>query len=118
MNNRLLSSSSLEGTDVRNNLGESLGDIKDLMINTRTGKVEYAVLSFGGFLGMGDKYFAIPWNAFDVDRMHEEMVLDIPRETLEKSPGFDKDNWPTTANHAYFDSVNQHYRQYITQPVS
>ena len=60
MNNRLLSSSSFAGPDVKNLVGENLGEVKELMINTNTGKVEYAVLSFGGFLGMGDKYFAVP----------------------------------------------------------
>lgn len=109
MSNRLLSSSSIEGTDVKNNKGESLGEIKDLMINPKTGEINYAVLSFGGFLGMGDKYFAIPWTSFSTDRQDEEMVLNISKEKLENSPGFDKDNWPKTANNAYLDSVNKHY---------
>ena len=109
MSNRLLSSSSITGTSVRNAAGESLGDIKDLMINPRTGEINYAVLSFGGFLGIGDKYFAIPWTSFTTDRNNEEFVLDIPKDRLENAPGFDKDNWPSDANDAYFTSVNQHY---------
>ncbi len=109
MANRMLSSSSIEGTDVKNAKGESLGEIKDLMINTSKGNIEYAVLSFGGFLGMGDKYFAVPWEAFSVDRSDEEMVLDVTKESLENAPGFDKDNWPKTSDKTYFDSVYKHY---------
>jgi len=109
MSNKLLSSSSIEGTDVKNEQGESLGEIKDLMINPRTGDINYAVLSFGGFLGMGEKYFAIPWKAFSIDREDEEMVLNITKQKLEKSPGFDKDNWPSTGNDAYLMEVNSYY---------
>ena len=108
MNIRLLSSSSIAGTDVKNLVGENLGEVKELMINTNTGKVEYAVLSFGGFLGMGDKYFAVPWNAFNVDRVEEELILDASKERLENAPGFDKDNWPSTAS-PYFKSVSDYY---------
>lgn len=109
MANRMLSSSSIEGTDVKNTKGESLGEIKDLMINTSKGNIEYAVLSFGGFLGLGDKYFAVPWEAFSVDRNDEEMVLDVTKESLENAPGFDKDNWPKTSDTKYFDSVYKYY---------
>ena len=63
----VLSSSTLTGDSVRNPEGEDLGDIKDLMIDTASGNVEYAVLSFGGFLGLGDKLFALPWPALKLD---------------------------------------------------
>lgn len=109
MSNRLLSSTSIVGTNVKNTFGESLGDIKDLMINPTNGEINYAVLSFGGFLGMGDKYFAIPWTAFKADRINEEFVVSVPKEKLENAPGFDKDNWPSEANSAYLDSVNTFY---------
>lgn len=104
-----LSSSSINGTDVVNAQGENLGDIKDLMIDTNTGRVSYVVLSFGGFLGIGDKYFAIPWEAFSIDTDENEMVLNIPKEKLENAPGFDKDNWPTNANHTYLNEVYEYY---------
>ena len=113
MTNRLLSCSSIVGTNVKNATGESLGEIKDVMINTTSGKIEYAVLSFGGFLGMGDKYFSIPWNAFSVDRHDEKFILNVPKENLEKAPGFDKDNWPSHANHEYLTRVNNYYNSYV-----
>ena len=108
--NHLLSSSSIEGDGVRNAQGEDLGSIKDLMIDPSSGKVEYAVLTFGGFLGMGDKYFAIPFERLSVDRENECMVLDVPKERLKDAPGFDKDNWPDFADQSFRDSVNTYYR--------
>ncbi len=112
-----LSASSIKGTDVVNASGEDLGNIKDLMINTHNGKVAYAVLSHGGFLGMGDKYFAIPWDAFTIDTQDEKFVLNVPQEKLDTAPGFDKDNWPNSASHEYLTKMYTHfgYRPYWEQ---
>lgn len=106
---RVLSSSSIVGTNVVNTANESMGDIKDLMIDLRTGEIQYAVLSFGGFLGMGDKLFAVPMNAFDIDTYDEKFVLDVNKERLENAPGFDKDNWPGTNDNKFVDSVYTYY---------
>lgn len=105
----VLSASSITGTNVKNAAGENLGDIKEVMIDTKNGTVAYAVLSFGGFLGMGDKLFAMPWDAFEVDTENEELILNVSKEKLENAPGFDKDNWPTTADRTYLTSVYTHY---------
>lgn len=104
-----LSSSSLSGTKVRNAQGEDLGNIEDLMINTMTGEVDYAVVSFGGFLGVGDKLFAVPLQAFKVDTDEEELVLHETKERLENAPGFDKDNWPNHADQTWRTSVRSYY---------
>jgi sporulation protein YlmC with PRC-barrel domain len=109
MTPRILSATSITGTSIRNRKGENLGSIKDLMLNTESSSVEYAVVSFGGFLGLGDKYFAIPMEAFDIDQKKEEFVLDVSRDKLENAPGFDKDNWPSTANDTFIDKVYNHY---------
>ena len=111
MTPRLLSASSLNGTNVRNLQGENIGDIKDLMIDWKNGKVVYAVLSFGGFLGLGDKLFAIPLESFTFEspEHNEFAVLDISKEKLENAPGFDKDVWPQNANFTFIDSVYSHY---------
>lgn len=106
----VLSTSSIVGTNVYNREGESLGDIKDLMIDTNEGKIAYAVLSFGGFLGLGDKYFAMPWDAFTVDKQNERLILNVDKERLENAPGFDKDNWPDNSNHDYLTKVYNHYQ--------
>ncbi len=109
MYNFLLSSSSITSDDVKNTKGEDLGSIKDLMIDPATGQIEYAVLSFGGFLGLGDKYFAVPWSAFEVDREDECLILNVDKERLKNAPGFDKDNWPDMADPQFKDRVYGHY---------
>ncbi|RXA20555.1 hypothetical protein EQO05_05395 [Methanosarcina sp. MSH10X1] len=92
-----LSASTLKGDKVVNAAGDDLGKIEELMIDLRDGRLAFAVLSFGGFLGMGNKLFAIPWQAFRMKLHDHALVLDVPKETLEKAEGFDKDNWPVTS---------------------
>lgn len=122
MKNLILSSTSITGTSVTNQKGENLGEIKDLMIDTETGTVNYAVLSFGGFLGLGDKYFAIPFEAFNVNSTTEKFVLNITKERLENAPGFDKNDWPKTSDHKYWDNLYDHYgvkrRSFLSQHQS
>lgn len=109
MTTNLLSASTLKGTSVKNPAGENLGDIKDLMIDYNSGNVAYAVIAFGGFLGIGDKYFAVPLEALRVDKNTEEIIMDVNKEKLENAPGFDKDNWPTTADREFLTEVHSHY---------
>jgi sporulation protein YlmC with PRC-barrel domain len=94
----VLSGSSLKGDKVVNYKGEDLGKIEEIMIDLDRGRVAYAVLSFGGFLGLGDKLFAIPWQAITVDTVKKQLILNADKELLEKAPGFDKDNWPDMAD--------------------
>ena len=109
MNNLILSSSSITGTNVTNPKGENLGEVKDLMIDTQSGTVNYAVLSFGGFLGLGDKYFAIPFEAFSVNETTETFVLNVDKDVLKNAPGFDKNNWPQTSDQTYWNNLYNHY---------
>ena len=104
-----LSASTIIGDSVRNGAGEDLGNIEDLMINIENGAVEYAVLSFGGFLGMGDKLFAVPLEAMQVDTEHHRFVLNESRDRLENAPGFDKDNWPNHADPQWQRTVRDYY---------
>ena len=119
MHNLILSSTSITGTNVTNQKGENLGEIKDLMIDAETGTVNYAVLSFGGFLGLGDKYFAIPFEAFEVNTTTERFVLNVTKDRLENAPGFDKNDWPKTSDRSYWNSLYKHYgverRSYVNQ---
>jgi sporulation protein YlmC with PRC-barrel domain len=108
---RVLSASTLAGDRVRNSAGEDLGKIEDLMIDVQDGRVAYAVLSFGGFLGIGDKLFAVPWNALTVNEQEKVFVLDVDRQTLENAPGFDKDNWPDMADPSWGQQIHGHYGQ-------
>jgi sporulation protein YlmC with PRC-barrel domain len=93
-----LSASTLIGDRVVNLKGEDLGKIEDFMMDLETGRVAYAVLSFGGFLGVGNKLFAVPWDAFTIDSIHHAFVLDVSKERLKEAPGFDKDHWPDVAD--------------------
>jgi len=109
MADRLLSASTITSDKVRNVAGEDLGKIEDLMIDVTGGKIEYAVLSFGGFLGMGDKHFAVPFDLLGVDRENECMVLNVDKERLKDAPGFDKDNWPDFADPSFRNSIRSYY---------
>lgn len=106
---RVLSAGTLAGDRVRNSAGEDLGKIEELMIDVPTGRIAYAVLSFGGFLGMGNKLFAIPWEALTLDEIEHEFVLNVDKATLESAPGFDKDEWPDMADPDFGSQVYSHY---------
>jgi len=95
--------------NVVNPQGENLGDIKDFMIDTENGRIVYAVLSFGGLFGIGDKLFAVPMDALRVDTGDERFVTDIRKDQLEDAPGFNKDNWPRTIDRDFVTSVYTHY---------
>ena len=95
----VLSASTIIGEKVVNTAGEHLGNIKELMIDLDGGLIAYAVLSFGGILGFGDKLFAIPWEALTIDEENHSMILDVDKELLKDAPGFDKDHWPDNAKY-------------------
>jgi sporulation protein YlmC with PRC-barrel domain len=92
---QVLSASAILGNKVINTAGEQLGNLKELMIDIDDGYIAYAVLSFGGFLGLGDKLFAIPWEALTWGLEDHAFILDIDKDVLKNAPGFDKDHWPT-----------------------
>ncbi len=79
---KYLSATTLIGDDVDNPQGDSLGDLKDIMLDVSTGKVAYAVLSFGGVLGMGDKLFAVPWNSLSVDHENKKLILNVSKSVV------------------------------------
>ena len=97
------------GSKVVNAQKENLGRIEELVLDAGAGRIAYAVLSFGGVLGMGDKYFAIPWNAFHFSVSENHAVLNVDKKELEKAPGFDKDNWPNMADSTWGSSIYKHY---------
>jgi sporulation protein YlmC with PRC-barrel domain len=106
---RVLSASSLAHTRVVNGQDEDLGRIEELMIDLPSGRIAYAVLSFGGFLGFGDKRFAVPFEALAIDPENERFRLDVPRERLEQAEGFDQDDWPDFADRRWGEQVYRHY---------
>ena len=109
LNTRVLSASTLSSDDVYNPKGEKLGSIKELMLDIESGKVCYAVLSFGGFLSLGEKLFAVPWSALTVDTENKRFVMDTDEERLKNAPGFDTDHWPNMADATWEKSVHAYY---------
>ena len=94
MTEQALSSGTLTGDPVKNEAGEELGSIEEIMIDLDSGKVAYLVMSSGGILGMGETYFAVPWGLVRVDTEDHSVILDVDKETIENAPGIDKNDWP------------------------
>ena len=106
---RLMGADTLIGNDVFNQNNEDLGDIKEIMLDMTSGQVSYAVLSYGGFLGMGERLFAVPWDALKLDTENKRFVLNVDKERLESAPGFDKDHWPDMADQTWRDEIESFY---------
>lgn len=106
---KVMSANTLTRDKVKNLAGETLGEIEDLVIDLETGRVAYSVLKFGGKLGLGNKLFAIPWQAMTLDPEKECFLLDVKKETLQNAPGFDKDKWPDMSDPRWGAGVHTHY---------
>jgi len=111
----IMGADTLVGNGVYNQNDENLGDIKEIMLDMRSGKVGYAALSFGGFLGMGEKLFAVPWNALKLDTKNKRFVLNVAKDRLKDAPGFDKDHWPDMADQSWSKKIHSYYG---TQPYT
>lgn len=105
----IISAGTLTGEQVRNMDGEDLGKIEEIMLEAADGRIAYAVLSFGGFLGMGNKLFAVPWPALSLDPAREGLILNVDKATLEAAPGFDKDDWPRFADRSWGTEIHSYY---------
>lgn len=101
--------SKIIGREVRNASGEKLGEINDLIVDMGSGRLQYAVLSFGGVAGLGDKLFAYPVNAFRTSATTDDLVLNVDKDRLRNAPGFDKAHWPGLDNNAYWRDVDRHH---------
>jgi sporulation protein YlmC with PRC-barrel domain len=109
--NSPVKASSIIGTSVVDPKDDNLGDIKEVVIDPRTGRVAYAVVSFGGFLSMGEKLFAIPFSAFKYNEAENEYVLDVSKERLKAAPGFDPNHWPSMAEEKWNRDVYKYYER-------
>ncbi|MCY7308663.1 MAG: PRC-barrel domain-containing protein [Rhodoferax sp.] len=106
---RLMGANTLDGNDVYNQHDEDLGDIKEIMLDVANGRVAYAVLSYGGVLGMGEKLFAVPWNALTLDTVNKRFTLNVEKDRLKDAPGFDADDWPDMADPTWQQNVHSYY---------
>ena len=113
---KILTATSIIGDKVENKKGEIIGEIKDIMIDIHSWKTEYIIIESGGFIGIGQKLFAIPYNAFKVNSNDQRFILDIDKKMLEKAPGFDQDHWPETNSH-YLDAT-AHWGDFMGPNVS
>ncbi len=103
--------SQLIGKEVRNPQGEKLGEINDLIIDVNNELIHYAILSFGGIMGLGDKLFAYPLNVFRHAVERDELVLDVDKERLRRAPGFERNRWPDWSTPEYGSTVDRHFGQ-------
>ena len=105
----LMGADTLIGNDVYNLKDEALGDIKEIMLDVRSGQIGYAVLSFGGFLGVGEKLFAVPWKALTLDTKNKRFVLNVEKDRLKSAPGFNTGKWPDMADQSWVREIHSYY---------
>jgi hypothetical protein len=105
----LIGADKVEGTEVYNAAGEHLGEIHEVMIDKISGKVAYAVMSFGGFLGMGEKYHPLPWSELDYDTKMGGYVVSATKEQLQGAPSFDAKASPAWGDRSYEKSIHDYY---------
>jgi uncharacterized protein YjbJ (UPF0337 family)/sporulation protein YlmC with PRC-barrel domain len=106
---RVMAVGTFTGSRVINPVGEDLGQIEDMVVDLESGRIAYAVLSFGGFLGFGNKLFAIPWEALKLSSQDDEFILHVHKEALANAPGFDKDHWPEMADRQWGAGIYSYY---------
>jgi sporulation protein YlmC with PRC-barrel domain len=107
----VMAAASLDDSRVISSDGEDVGNISDIMLDVRSGRIAYAVLSEGGFLGMGANLHAIPWNALSLDTDAKCFRVSIDAQRIKDDPGFDKDHWPSMADTAWGTTLHQYYNR-------
>jgi sporulation protein YlmC with PRC-barrel domain len=106
---RLMTTSRICGSKVINHQDEALGEINDIAVDVPRGRIAYAAMASGGFLGLGERLFAVPWTALRYEAGRECFMLDARKEIFENAPGFDKDRWPTEPHAEWHDLVHRYY---------
>lgn len=106
---RLIAADKVEGTAVYNRMGERLGTVHNVMIDKYTGQVAYAVMSFGGFLGMGESYHPLPWRVLTYDTRQGGYVVDLDRSRLEGAPSYTTSNMPSWSDQSYRRRIDEYY---------
>lgn len=104
----LISSDKVEGTTVYSRQGQKLGTIKNFMVGKRDGRVRYAVLSFGGLFGLGERYHPLPWDVLTYDLNLEGFVVNLDKDQLKESPSFEEGQQPTY-DRAYDQRINDYF---------
>ncbi|MES2161091.1 MAG: PRC-barrel domain-containing protein [Pseudomonadota bacterium] len=105
----LMGADTLIGNHVHNLKDEHLGEIKEIMLDMRTGNIAYAVMAFGGVFTLGEKLFAVPWEALTLDTVNKRFTLNLAKERIEEAPGFNSDQWPNMANQTWASQIHTYY---------
>jgi len=106
---RLISSEKVDGTEVYNRNGDHLGTVDHMMIDKFTGHVEYVLMSFGGFLGIGESYHPLPWKVLTYDTNMGGYVIDADRSRLERAPRFTSSNMPDWSDRTYRSRIDEYW---------
>jgi hypothetical protein len=106
----LLSAGTIRGTPVYNTDGEALGSVNDLMVDSETGRIAYALMSFGGFLGIGERYHPLPWAVLKYDRARRGYVVPLNKATLVDAPTYGRDDAPRWGERAYEERIHDYYK--------
>jgi hypothetical protein len=106
----LISAEKVAGTNVYNTAGDSLGEIIDVMIDKQSGRIAYAVMSFGGFLGIGERYHPLPWSTLKYDTRQGGYVVGLTKDQLEKAPTYGEDEAPAWGDRVYEKRIHDYYR--------
>lgn len=117
----LLRATKVAGMTVKNDADENLGEVEDLVIDMRHSNIRYAALSFGGFLGLGDKFFAVPWNGLKVrtdSKGTAHLILHVKKERLKDAPGFDKKKWPDVGDPRWTSELDRHYEEELRETTA
>jgi sporulation protein YlmC with PRC-barrel domain len=105
----LISSARVEGTPVFNTDGERIGHVKEVMLHKKSGQIAYAVMSFGGFLGVGERYHALPWDALDYDLDKHGYVVSVDKEALRNAPTFGPEDSERLRDQAFILGIYDYY---------
>lgn len=106
-------SSKIVGATVRNADQRKIGVIKDLMLDSQRGEIAYAVISFGGVMGVGEKYHAVPWTALSPGENGRFYVLRADKETIANAPGFDKGKWPDIGDPKWNAEIDNYWNRLV-----
>jgi sporulation protein YlmC with PRC-barrel domain len=102
--------SKIIGETVVNRQSENVGKVHELVIDAKRNRVAYVVLSYGGLMGMGNKLFAMPWEAFEFSATGNKLILNVDKEKLKAAPGFEKgDKWPDFSDRVWGESIYNYY---------
>lgn len=107
---RLMSTGTLCGDRVINRRGELLGTVSELLLDVERGCIAYVVMAYGGFMGLGERLFALPWSALELDVDRACLILEAERSSFDTAPAFDKEHWPSTPDAQWHQDVHRHYR--------